>query len=140
MALFHLLIINIVVYLASHLDHLHALIVERKPTGYGTEPANLVPCCPECNQPKGNMEWEDFMNGPTCHHVGDDISNNVEEAKLRRIKRIKDFEKEMPAHKVTFDKKTLEEWEIMLNGFDEKLNEAQNILENMNKRFFGKKE
>ena len=70
---------------ASHLDHLYALISDRKPTGYYTEPANLVPCCRECNQPKGNMYWEDFMRSGNCHHVGDSQTDDPKEAMENRI-------------------------------------------------------
>ena len=55
---------------ATHLDHLHSLVKDERPTGYGTDAANLVPCCTECNQPKSNMDWEDFMRSEKCHHIG----------------------------------------------------------------------
>ena len=87
---------------ATHLDHLHALILERKPTGYGTEPANLVPCCRECNQPKGNMNWEDFMRSEKCHHIGDSQTDDSKEAMEKRIETIKRFQEAMPPKKAEF--------------------------------------
>ncbi len=47
---------------ATHLDHLFPLIVDQFPTGYCTDPANLVPCCSECNGSKGSKNWWEYMN------------------------------------------------------------------------------
>ncbi len=46
---------------ATHLDHLFPFIKGKKPTGYFTEPANLVPCCSNCNQKKGAKYWYEYM-------------------------------------------------------------------------------
>ena len=113
---------------ATHLDHLHALIFDRKPTGYGTEAANLVPCCTECNQPKGNIHWEDFMRSDNCHHVGDEQTNDLKKAMERRIENIKLFQKSMPPKKVDIDKDVLDKWTSLLKDFDQALNDAQKIL------------
>ena len=48
---------------AKHLDHLFDFIKDKKPTGYFTEPANLVPCCDQCNQKKGAKDWYQYMIG-----------------------------------------------------------------------------
>ena len=122
---------------ASHLDHLHALIVDRKPTGYGTEPANLVPCCRECNQPKGNMEWEAFMRSDKCRHVGDSQTDNPKEAMKKRIKTIQAFQAAMPPKKVVFDGATIGKWTEILSGFDAKLKEAHDALLGMKKTIYG---
>jgi hypothetical protein len=42
-------------------DHLRPLIINRKPTGYISEIANLVPACGKCNQSKGKKEWRTWM-------------------------------------------------------------------------------
>jgi hypothetical protein len=42
-------------------DHFRAIVVQRKPSGYITEIANLVPACGKCNQSKGNKKWKDWM-------------------------------------------------------------------------------
>jgi hypothetical protein len=42
-------------------DHLRPLVVKRRPTGYISEIANLVPACGKCNQSKGNKPWRDWM-------------------------------------------------------------------------------
>jgi len=45
-------------------DHLRPIIRDKKPTGYITEIANLVPACGKCNQSKGGYHWRDWMLGP----------------------------------------------------------------------------
>src|SRR6202035_186356 len=45
-------------------DHLKPIIRKKKPTGYITEIANLVPACGKCNQSKGGYEWKLWMLGP----------------------------------------------------------------------------
>jgi 5-methylcytosine-specific restriction endonuclease McrA len=44
-------------------DHLRSIIREKKPTGYITEIAILVPACGKCNQSKGGNHWRDWMLG-----------------------------------------------------------------------------
>lgn len=44
-------------------DHLNPIIRDKKPTGYITEIANLVPACGKCNQSKGKSCWRDWMVG-----------------------------------------------------------------------------
>lgn len=48
---------------ASEWDHLRPLVVKRRPTGFVSEIANLVPACGKCNQSKGNQPWKDWMLG-----------------------------------------------------------------------------
>ena len=48
---------------ASEWDHLRALVVKRRPTGFISEIANLVPSCGKCNQSKGNKPWREWMLG-----------------------------------------------------------------------------
>jgi HNH endonuclease len=45
-------------------DHLRPIIRGKKPTGFITEIANLVPACGKCNQSKGGYDWRDWMLGP----------------------------------------------------------------------------
>jgi hypothetical protein len=46
---------------ASEWDHLRPLVIRRRPTGYISEIANLVPSCGKCNQSKGNKDWRSWM-------------------------------------------------------------------------------
>ena len=48
---------------ATHLDHLYPLINDTRPTGYGTEPGNLVPCCSDCNQKKETRSGKVLLRG-----------------------------------------------------------------------------
>lgn len=42
-------------------DHLRPLVIKRRPTGFISEIANLVPACGKCNQSKGNKNWRDWI-------------------------------------------------------------------------------
>jgi hypothetical protein len=46
---------------ATEWDHLHPLVTGRRPTGYISEIANLVPACGKCNQSKGARHWREWM-------------------------------------------------------------------------------
>jgi len=51
----------------SEWDHFRAVVKDRKPTGYITEIANLVPACGKCNQSRGNKDWRVWMTGRAQH-------------------------------------------------------------------------
>lgn len=83
---------------ASEWDHLRALVVERRPTGYITEIANLVPACGKCNQSKGNKHWRTWMLGkaklsPTGRGV---------EGIAERVARLEAFERWRPPTRIDF--------------------------------------
>lgn len=42
-------------------DHLRPLVLKRRPTGFISEIANLVPACGKCNQSKRNQNWREWM-------------------------------------------------------------------------------
>jgi len=48
---------------ASEWDHLRPLVQKRRPTGYISEIANLVPACGKCNQSKGGTPWRKWILG-----------------------------------------------------------------------------
>ena len=108
---------------ATHLDHLHPLINDILPTGYGTDPGNLVPCCKDCNQSKGNDDWEVYMRSHQCKHVDQDIE--------KRITRIKNLEKFLPPIKInwTENESFCKEWNKAYHACVKALKHAQNILE-----------
>lgn len=67
---------------ATEWDHLRPLVLDRKPTGYISEIANLVPACGKCNQSKGNKSWRRWMVSqarlsPTGRGL-DDVSERME--------------------------------------------------------------
>lgn len=51
----------------SEWDHFRAVVKNRRPTGYITEIANLVPACGKCNQSRGNKDWRAWMMGKAKH-------------------------------------------------------------------------
>lgn len=46
---------------ATEWDHLRPLVLKRRPTGFISEIANLVPACGKCNQSKGNKGWRTWI-------------------------------------------------------------------------------
>jgi 5-methylcytosine-specific restriction endonuclease McrA len=109
---------------ATHLDHLHPLIDKKEPTGYFTEPANLVPCCSSCNQKKGNDEWDVFMKKTEEKFK----YLNQDGKKEERITRLRAFVKEMPATKLSIDEGFMEKWRIIYKTIIEDLDKAQQTL------------
>jgi hypothetical protein len=81
---------------ASEWDHLRPLVMNRRPTGFVSEIANLVPSCGKCNQSKGNKEWRTWMRSraklsPRSRGVAD-----LEQ----RISRLEEYERWKPARNV----------------------------------------
>jgi hypothetical protein len=67
---------------ATEWDHLRPLVLNRRPTGYVSEIANLVPACGKCNQSKGNKPWRDWMlskakRSPTGRQITD-VATRIE--------------------------------------------------------------
>lgn len=67
---------------ASEWDHLRPLVLKRRPTGFISEIANLVPSCGKCNQSKGNKPWRQWMLSnaklsPTGRRI-DDTQRRIE--------------------------------------------------------------
>jgi hypothetical protein len=65
----------------SEWDHLRPIVVGRRPTGYISEIANLVPSCGKCNQSKGNSQWRDWIvstkkRSPTSRGIAD-MANRI---------------------------------------------------------------
>ena len=117
---------------ATHLDHLYPLVQDREPTGYGTGPSNLVPCCGKCNQAKGNMQWEEFMRSNKCLHVVG-ANGNRDAAMITRINKIKEFQKVMPAEKNQIGDETKQKWCEIRDQLTSALKKAEeDLLELMN--------
>lgn len=49
-------------------DHLRPVVSKKRPTGYITEIANLVPACNKCNSSKGSSNWREWMLRKTPKH------------------------------------------------------------------------
>jgi hypothetical protein len=73
----------------SEWDHFRPIVLNRRPTGYITEIANLVPSCGKCNQSKGNTNWRKWMLSATATHSPTRLKlPDIEE----RIHRLEQFE------------------------------------------------
>jgi hypothetical protein len=79
-------------------DHLRPLVLGRRPTGYISEIANLVPSCAKCNQSKGNSNWREWMLGGATHSPTRRAVPNVAE----RVARLEAFERWRPPTKIDF--------------------------------------
>lgn len=69
-------------------DHLRPLVRDKRPTGFVSEIANLVPACGKCNQSKGGSYWKDWMLGPAPRSPK---SRNIPELQ-RRVERLEAYE------------------------------------------------
>ena len=81
-------------------DHFHALVYDKRPTGYITEIANLVPACGKCNQSRGNKDWKSWMTGsarlsPATRGIAD-----IPE----RIRRLEEYSRWREPKKIDFGK------------------------------------
>ena len=121
---------------ATHLDHLHPMIRDNEPTGYGTDPGNLVPCCKDCNTPKGNKEWEQFMRSEKC--VQTTVPNKTAmEAMEERIENIKKFQQAMPAKHKVIEQSAKDAWRKQWISLEEKLKETEKMMLDMKRQLFG---
>jgi hypothetical protein len=81
-------------------DHFRPLISGKRPTGYISEIANLVPECGKCNQSKSGMHWKKWITGtarrsPTFRKIPDlrERVARLERFEAWRRPTIFDFEK-----------------------------------------------
>ena len=84
---------------ATEWDHLRPLVLNRRPTGFASEIANLVPSCGKCNQSKGNKPWRDWMLGNArLSPTGRGIQDVAE-----RVSRLQAYERWRPPVHVDFE-------------------------------------
>lgn len=110
---------------ATHLDHLSPLISGGSPTGFGTEPGNLVPCCGNCNQSKGNKNWKDYI---------EQINKNKVDAQ-KRIDKINELLGKLKPQQREFDEEFLKKWEAIKNDCNKALQVAQESLKALIKQY-----
>lgn len=70
-------------------DHLRPIVVDRRPTGYISEIANLVPACQPCNSSKGNSPWKLWMLGEAPQSPKQRNVSRLEE----RVARLEQYER-----------------------------------------------
>ena len=79
-------------------DHLRPLVIKRRPTGFISEIANLVPACGKCNQSKGNKHWRDWIiSAAPLSPTGRSLIGTD-----RRVACLDSYEKWRPPTKVDF--------------------------------------
>ena len=93
-------------------DHLNPLIKNKRPSGYITEIANLVPACSVCNSSKGNSNWKKWM-------TNEKVKKSPKARKIRnidkKIKLIEAYEKEFHPTHYDFEKEVGKElWQEYL--------------------------
>jgi hypothetical protein len=119
---------------SSEWDHLRPLVLKRRPTGFISEIANLVPACGKCNQSKGNKPWCDWMMSKAkLSPTGRKLANIAD-----RIARLETYEKwRSPTH-VDFEAILgQEDWQrywSMWESINESLHKCQDVAELLRKR------
>ena len=73
---------------ATEWDHLRPLVRAKRPTGFISEIANLVPACGKCNQSKGSQPWEAWMRGKALRSPSTRGIVDVEQ----RVERLRAYE------------------------------------------------
>lgn len=120
---------------ATHLDHLYPMVRDNEPTGYGTDPNNLVPCCEKCNRSKGNMNWEDFMQSENCDHIAKP-NQSLQVSKNERIQTITDFQDVMKAEAKDLDATVKQQWKERWNALEEELKKTEDMLLDMKRQLY----
>lgn len=116
-------------------DHLRPLVIDRRPTGFITEIANLVPACGKCNQSKGNSSWRTWIvsNRAKWSPTRRGLSNVSE-----RVARLEEYEKWRKPTNVNFASIVgHDEWERYWNlceGVIAELNECQEVANDIRKQ------
>lgn len=111
-------------------DHFRAIVKDRRPTGYITEIANLVPACGKCNQSRGNKDWKEWMLGkakrsPTVRKIPDTET---------RVERLAAYEAAGKPIKIDYEDLAGEEgWRQHLRHLDEVLQLLERAEEHASK-------
>jgi hypothetical protein len=108
-------------------DHLRPLVVNRRPTGFVSEIANLVPACGKCNQSKGNKPWRDWvLSQAKLSPTGRGVTGIKE-----RVLRLEKYEQWKPPTRVEFGSIVgTEDWEhywSLCDDVNEELRQAQEV-------------
>jgi HNH endonuclease len=115
-------------------DHLRPLVVKRRPTGFITEIANLVPACGKCNQSKGNKPWREWMmSAARLSPTGRGVTG-IEQ----RISRLEKYEQWKTPTQVDFGLIIgAEEWErywSLCEAVNEEMRRAQEVADALRAR------
>ena len=83
----------------SEWDHLRPLVRGKRPTGFISEIANLVPACGKCNQSKSGQDWHMWIVGPARQSPR---SRGIPDLAVR-IERLTAYENWRPPTRVDFE-------------------------------------
>ena len=101
---------------ASDWDHLRPLVRNKRPTGFITELANMVPACGPCNQSKSGQDWRKWMLGNAQNSPK---TRGVHDLQIR-VKRLETYERWGNVRPIDFRAITGEElWDQHWNRLDE---------------------
>jgi hypothetical protein len=117
-------------------DHLRPLVVNRRPTGFISEIANLVPACGKCNQSKGNKQWRNWIvSSAKLSPTGRGLAGVSE-----RSARLEAYEKWRSPRQVDFESIIgSEEWEKywhLCEEINEELRQCQQVAETIRTKVF----
>lgn len=119
---------------ATEWDHLRPLVVKRRPTGFITEIANLVPACGKCNQSKGNKPWRDWMlSRAKLSPTGRGVANVAD-----RVARLEAYERWRSPIKVDFEsivgRETWEHYWSLCEAVIDELRRNQQVADSIRAR------
>jgi hypothetical protein len=109
----------------DYYEHFRPLVVETKPTGYGSDIYNLVPSCSNCNQRKGNSSWKDWMKNSRNKSILDGPTH------MARINKLEEFEKWSDTKVIFIDYEKIvgsEKWQQYMSNYQS----LRRILNEMN--------
>lgn len=115
-------------------DHLRPLVMHRRPTGFISEIANLVPACGKCNQSKGNKPWRQWLlSSAKLSPTGRGLAGNEQ-----RIARLEKYEQWKPPTRIDFASIVgPEEWErywALCEAVNDELKRAHEVAERLRER------
>ena len=119
---------------ATEWDHLRPLVLNRRPTGFISELANLVPACGKCNQSKRNAQWREWiLSGAKLSPTGRGVLGVQE-----NVRRLEAYEQWKTPTKVDFEAIIgPEDWEhywSLCEDVNDELRRAQQVADSLRTR------
>jgi HNH endonuclease len=120
-------------------DHLRPLVINRRPTGFISEIANLVPACGKCNQSKGNKPWREWIMNPSANRspTGRGLPNVPE-----RVARLETYEEWLSPTHVDFEailgREAWEHYWSLCEAIIAEMRECQHVADRLHKEIAAK--
>ena len=97
-------------------DHFEPIVSNKRPTGFVSEIANLVPACGKCNQSKSGRRWRDWIEGPAARSPK---TRGIPDLQ-KRISRLERFEATFTRRRINFETAVPQElWDAHWRNHDE---------------------